>query len=156
MNGKYLREVLSLEEVAERVKPFLREAGLAWPDEAYLRRAVELMRPRLDTLKELPEKARYFFAEDYPISEKALAKLQEGLPVLQELYPRLKAQEEWSEAALEALLRGFAAEKGLKLGQVAQPLRAALTGSLETPGLFEILALLGKERALARLERVLS
>ena len=60
------------------------------------------------------------------------------------------------EAALEALLRGFAAEKGVKLGQVAQPLRAALTGSLETPGLFEILALLGKERALRRLERALA
>jgi len=156
MNGKYIREVLSLEEVAERVKPFLREAGLSWEREAYLRRAVELMRPRFDTLKEFPEKARYLFTEDYPVSEKAQRKLEEGLPLLKELYPRLRAQEEWTEAALEALLRGFAAEKGVKLGQVAQPLRAALTGSLETPGLFEILALLGKERALRRLERALA
>lgn len=156
MNGKYLREVLSLEEVAERVKPFLQEAGLSWESEAYLRRAVELMRPRFDTLKEFVEKARYLFTEDYPVSEKAKRALEEGLPLLRELYPRLKAQEEWSEAALEALLRSFAAEKGVKLGQVAQPLRAALTGSLETPGLFEILALLGKERAIARLARVLS
>ena len=156
MNGKYIREVLSLEEVAERVKPFLREAGLSWESEAYLRRAVELMRPRFDTLKEFPEKARYLFTEDYPVSEKAKRKLEEGLPLLKELYPRLRAQEEWTEAALEALLRGFAAEKGVKLGQVAQPLRAALTGSLETPGLFEILALLGKERALRRLERALA
>ncbi|AEG32868.1 glutamyl-tRNA synthetase [Thermus thermophilus SG0.5JP17-16] len=156
MNGKYIREVLSLEEVAERVKPFLREAGLSWESEAYLRRAVELMRPRFDTLKEFPEKARYLFTEDYPMAEKAQRKLEEGLPLLKELYPRLKAQEEWSEAALEALLRGFAAEKGVKLGQVAQPLRAALTGSLETPGLFEVMALLGKERVLKRLERTLS
>ena len=156
MNGKYIREVLSLEEVAERVKPFLREAGLSWESEAYLRRAVELMRPRFDTLKEFPEKARYLFTEDYPVSEKAQRKLEEGLPLLKELYPRLRAQEEWTEAALEALLRGFAAEKGVKLGQVAQPLRAALTGSLETPGLFEILALLGKERALRRLERAIA
>jgi len=156
MNGKYIREVLSLEEVAERVKPFLREAGLSLESEAYLRRAVELMRPRFDTLKEFPEKARYLFTEDYPVSEKAQRKLEEGLPLLKELYPRLRAQEEWTEAALEALLRGFAAEKGVKLGQVAQPLRAALTGSLETPGLFEILALLGKERALRRLERALA
>ena len=156
MNGKYIREVLSLEEVAERVKPFLREAGLSWESEAYLRRAVELMRPRFDTLKEFPEKARYLFTEDYPVSEKAQRKLEEGLPLLKELYPRLRTQEEWTEAALEALLRGFAAEKGVKLGQVAQPLRAALTGRLETPGLFEILALLGKERALRRLERALA
>lgn len=156
MNGKYIREVLSLEEVAERVKPFLREAGLSWESEAYLRRAVELMRPRFDTLKEFPEKARYLFTEDYPMAEKAQRKLEEGLPLLKELYPRLRAQEEWTEAALEALLRGFAAEKGVKLGQVAQPLRAALTGSLETPGLFEVMALLGKERVLKRLERTLS
>ncbi len=156
MNGKYLREVLSLEEVAERAKPFLKEAGLSWESEAYLRRAVELMRPRFDTLKEFPEKARYLFAEDYPFSEKARAKLAEGLPLLRELKPLLERQEEWTEAALEALLRGFAEERGLKLGQVAQPLRAALTGSLETPGLFELMALLGRARVLSRLKRVLS
>ncbi|BDG16824.1 MULTISPECIES: glutamate--tRNA ligase [Thermus] len=156
MNGKYIREVLSLEEVAERVKPFLAEAGLSWPEEAYLQRAVALMRPRFDTLKEFPEKARYLFTEDYPFTDKALAKLQEGLPLLGELLPALKAQEDWSETALESLLRGFAEGKGLKLGQVAQPLRAAVTGSLETPGLFEILALLGKERVLRRLERALA
>jgi glutamyl-tRNA synthetase len=156
MNGKYIREVLSLEEVAQRVEPFLEAAGFFWPSEAYLRRAVELMRPRIDTLKELPEKAPYLFTEDYPFSEKARAKLEEGLPVLKELLPLLKAQEDWGEAALEALLRNFAAQRGLKLGQVAQPLRAALTGSLETPGLFEIMALLGRERTLSRLERALS
>lgn len=155
MNGKYIREVLSLEEVAERVKPFLEAAGCSWPSEAYLLRAVELMRPRFDTLKELPEKAPYLFREDYPLSEKALDKLREGLPLLREVRPLLEAQEDWSEAALDGLLRGFAQERGLKLGQVAQPLRAALTGSLETPGLFEIMALLGKERVLSRLARVL-
>lgn len=156
LNGKYIREVLSLEEVAERVKPFLEAAGFSWPDEAYLRRAVALMRPRFDTLKELPEKAPYLFTENYPFSEKAQAKLAEGLTLLREVLPLLRAQEAWDETALDTLLRGFAAERGLKLGQVAQPLRAALTGSLETPGLFEIMALLGKERTLSRLERALS
>ncbi|WP_279164902.1 glutamate--tRNA ligase [Thermus scotoductus] len=156
LNGKYIREVLSLEEVAERAKPFLQAAGLSWPSEDYLRRAVELMRPRFDTLKELPEKAPYLFSEDYPFTEKALEKMREGLPVLREVEPLLRAQEDWSEAALDALLRSFAQDRGLKLGQVAQPLRAALTGSLETPGLFEIMALLGKERVLARLARALA
>ncbi|WP_038055898.1 glutamate--tRNA ligase [Thermus amyloliquefaciens] len=155
MNGKYIREVLPLEEVAERAKPFLEAAGCSWPDEAYLHRAVELMRPRFDTLKELPEKAPYLFREDYPFSERAQEKLREGLSLLREARPLLEAQEDWSESALEGLLRGFAQERGLKLGQVAQPLRAALTGSLETPGLFEIMALLGKKRTLSRLDRAL-
>ncbi|KGQ22685.1 glutamate--tRNA ligase [Thermus filiformis] len=153
MNGKYIREVLPLEEVARRVKPFLEEVGLSWPDEAYLLRAVELMRPRFDTLKEFVEKAQYLFREDYPLGEKALAKLMEGMDFLPELEARLKALPEWKEEALEALFRAFAQEKGLKLGQVAQPVRAALTGVLETPGLFEVMALLGRERVLARLER---
>ena len=82
--------------------------------------------------------------------------MREGLPVLREVEPLLRAQEDWSEAALDALLRSFAQDRGLKLSQVAQPLRAALTGSLETPGLFEIMALLGKERVLARLARALA
>ncbi|GAB5601589.1 glutamate--tRNA ligase [Thermus sp. FJN-A] len=155
MNGKYIREVLPLEEVAERVKPFLQAAGFSWESEAYLKRAVALMRPRFDTLKELPEKAPYLFSEAYPMSERAQEKLREGLPLLRQVLPHLKAQEDWSEAALEALLRGLAQEKGLKLGHLAQPLRAALTGSLETPGLFEIMALLGKERVISRLARAL-
>ncbi len=155
MNGKYIREVLSLEELAQRVKPFLERAGLSWPDEAYLLKALALMRPRFDTLKELPEKAPYLFSEAYPFTERARAKLEEGRALLEELKPRLLAQEDWQEGALEGLIRGFAEAKGLKLGQVAQPLRAALTGVLETPGLFEIMALLGKERTLARIERAL-
>ncbi len=153
MNGKYIREVFPLEEVAQRLKPFLKEAGLSWPDEAYLLRTVELMRPRFDTLKEFVEKAAYFFREDYPIGEKALEKLREGLPLFPELMERLQALLDWKEDRLEALFRAFAQEKGLKLGQVAQPVRAALTGVLETPGLFEMMALLGKERVLARLRR---
>lgn len=155
MNGKYIREVLPLKEVAERVKPFLQARGFTWPSEAYLLRAVELMHPRFDTLKELPEKAPYLFTEDYPFSEGARAKLAEGRGLLLELLPRLQALEDWREETLEALLRGFAGEKGLKLAHVAQPLRAAVTGSLETPGLFELLALLGKARVLARLARAL-
>lgn len=153
MNGKYIREVLPLEEVAERVKPFLEEAGLSWRDQAYLLRAVELMRPRFDTLKEFVEKAQYLFREDYPMSEKALTKLTEGLALFPELEARLEGLPDWEEESLEGLFRTFAQEKGLKLGQVAQPVRAALTGVLETPGLFEIMALLGKEGVLKRLRR---
>ncbi len=156
MNGKYIREVLSLEEVAQRVKPFLEKAGLTWPDEAYLLRAVGLMRPRFDTLKELPLKAPYLFTEDYPMGEGARAKVLEGRAILKEVLARLKAHPDWTEKGLEGLFRGMAGEKGLKLGAIAQPVRAAVTGSLETPGLFEILALLGRDRVLARLERVLA
>ncbi|MGQ9692561.1 MAG: glutamate--tRNA ligase [Thermaceae bacterium] len=151
MNGKYIREVLPLEEIKERVKPFLEEAGLSWPSEDYLLQVLSLLRPRFDTLREFVEKAQYFFREDYPMSDRASEKLRECLPFLEELEERLWALEDWEEGRLEALLRSFAQEKGVGLGKVAQPVRAALTGVLETPGLFEVMAVLGKERTLKRL-----
>jgi glutamyl-tRNA synthetase len=64
--------------------------------------------------------------------------------------PVLEAAD-WSAPALEAAARGFAEEAGLKLGQVAQPLRAALTGRTSSPPLFEMLALLGRQESLNRL-----
>jgi glutamyl-tRNA synthetase len=59
---------------------------------------------------------------------------------------------EWQPALLEARLRDFVAEKGLKLGAVAQPLRAALTGSLASPGIFEVMVVLGRDETLGRIQ----
>ena len=63
-----------------------------------------------------------------------------------------KLREEWSAPALEAAVRGFADREGLKLGQAAQPLRAALTGRATSPGLFDVMAVLGREECLARIK----
>jgi glutamyl-tRNA synthetase len=67
------------------------------------------------------------------------------------LTARLAAVEPWSAAATEAAVRSFAETEGVKLGAVAQPLRAALTGRTTSPGIFEVLAVLGKTESLARL-----
>ncbi|RIH89756.1 Glutamate--tRNA ligase [Meiothermus luteus] len=155
MNGKYIREVLSLEDLTERVKPFLERAGLTYPSEDYLKRVVEAMRARFETLQEFVDKSMYFFSEAYPMQEKALAKLREGAPFLPELHERLQKAPDTLPETTEPLLRGYAEAKGVKAAQVMQPLRAALTGSLETPGMFELLDILGKERVLRRLERAM-
>ena len=63
----------------------------------------------------------------------------------------LEAVEPWSEQDLEAAIRRHAESRGVKLGQVAQPLRAALTGSNASPGIFEVMAVLGRQEAMARL-----
>ena len=65
--------------------------------------------------------------------------------------PRLEAVEPWTQAGLEAAIRAFADEAGLKLGKAAQPLRAALTGRPTSPGIFDVLEVLGREESLARL-----
>lgn len=156
LNGKYIREVLTLDELALRVKPFLERAGLSWPSETYLKQVLEAMRPRFETLQEFVERSRYFFSEDYPIDAKARATLEEARPLLLELRHRLAALPDVTQEYAEGALREFAAEKGVKAGAVMQPLRAALTGMLESPGMFEVLHLLGKERVLSRLDRAMN
>jgi len=65
---------------------------------------------------------------------------------------QLAAATAWDETTLEAIVRGFAESEEVKLGQVAQPLRAALTGSNTSPGIFEVMRVLGREESLARIE----
>jgi glutamyl-tRNA synthetase len=155
LNGKYIREALSIEELTERIKPFVAAAGYTYASEVYLRQVIEAMRIRFETLQEFVEKAVYFFRDDYPTNEKAGEKLAEGKAFLPELRAKLADLPDLSQENAEPALKAFAAEKGLKIGAVMQPLRAALTGTLESPGMFELLHLLGRERVLARIDRTL-
>jgi glutamyl-tRNA synthetase len=70
---------------------------------------------------------------------------------LKNLLPRLTALKEWTAASAEAVVRAYAEEQGAKLGIVAQPLRAALTGRSTSPGIFDVLAVLGREESLGRI-----
>lgn len=156
MNGKYIREVLSLDELAERVKPFMAKEGLAWPSEAYLRRVLELMRPRFETLKEFPQKAVYFFRDDFEYEEKARKEIAKGAELLKALREALAGLSDFSQSRTEPLIKAFAEEHGKKLRHVMQPLRAAITGRLATPGMYEMLEVLGKETVLRRIDRALA
>ncbi len=80
----------------------------------------------------------------------------QGVAVLRELRPRLAALSDWTAAALDAAVRAFADERQLGLGKVAQPLRVAVTGTTISPQISDTLALLGRERTLARIDRVLT
>ncbi len=155
MNGKYIREVLSLDELAERVKPFMEAAGLDWKSEEYLKKVLELMRPRFETLKEFPEKARYFFTDDFAYEEKALKEIQKGAEILKALKGLLESLPDFRQETTEPAIKAFAEERGLKLRKVMQPLRAAITGRLATPGMYEMLEVLGKATVLRRLKRAL-
>ncbi|MGE3146893.1 MAG: glutamate--tRNA ligase [Pseudorhodoplanes sp.] len=110
------------------------------------------LKERAKTLIELLDNASFLWAErPLPLDDKARAVLTpEGRSLLQALIPQLQAAE-WNAAGTEAAVRSFADGAGLKLGAVAQPLRAALTGRTTSPGIFEVLAVLGKEESLARL-----
>ncbi|KEF35791.1 glutamyl-tRNA synthetase [Deinococcus sp. RL] len=153
MNGKYLREVLSEEEVARRLHAYLAGRGHELPQGEYFRAVVRMMIPRMDVFSEFLDKTPYFWSEEYPVTEKAQKLLEEGRPLLGDLAARLKTLPTFDQTAIETALRAFAEERGLKPGKVMQPLRAAVAGTSESPGLFEMLEALGQERVVARLER---
>jgi len=112
------------------------------------------LKERAKTLVELLEGANFLFA-DRPLAldSKAAAILGAGGRVhLGTLIPRFAALSHWNAANLEAVVRDYAAESKVKLGDVAQPLRAALTGRSTSPGIFEVLEVLGRDESLARLQ----
>ena len=112
------------------------------------------LKERAKTLLELADGARFIFAgRPLAMEEKALKILEDGgRPVLADLLPRLEAVGDWRIDAIETAVRDFAEARTLKLGKVAQPLRAALTGRTTSPGVFDVLAVLGKEDALGRIQ----
>jgi glutamyl-tRNA synthetase len=121
--------------------------------EAKLLAAMPGLKERAKTLVELIDSAKFLYAgRPLALDERAAALLSAEARVLMgKLATRLGAVEPWSAEATEAAVRTFAEAEGAKLGAVAQPLRAALTGRATSPGIFEVLAVLGKAESLARL-----
>ena len=138
MNGVYLR-ALPPEEYADRLVAYLREQGYDWDDQL-VRKAAPLVQEKISTLGEFPEFAGFLFARS------------SGQPVaLPDVAEALEAVDPFSAEGIEAALRRFAEQQGLKPREAFQPIRLAVTGSTVSPGLFESLELLGKEETLARI-----
>ena len=111
------------------------------------------LKERARTLVELADSAQYLFASrPLALDEKAAQILDEAArTAIAGLVPELEALADWSAQTTEGAVRAFAERGDLKLGKVAQPLRAALTGRSTSPGVFDVLAVLGREESLARL-----
>jgi glutamyl-tRNA synthetase len=149
MNGRYLRE-LAADDLTQRLEDLTGRGGL--------RDAVEITQEKISTLDEFWPLARAFFEEpvddlaarerfiDSDAGARALAVAREALAGV---------QEPWSQEAVEEALRAAVERSGMKAKQVFQPLRVALTGTTVSPGIFETVALIGRDRALARIDRAL-
>jgi glutamyl-tRNA synthetase len=149
LNGHYIREADD-ERLAELVAPKL---GLSEGDKAILIRAMPELKARAHTINQLSDGARFLFAKrPLDIDEAAAALLTpDARSLLSTAHTSLAALANWEEASLEAAIREVAEGSGVKLGKLAQPLRAALTGRTTSPGIFDVLALLGREESLARI-----
>jgi glutamyl-tRNA synthetase len=155
LNGHYIRNTEDETLVAEAIGFLARENPpriLDMTARARLLRAMPSLKERAKTLAELVQSADFLYTDGPRTLDAAAAKLlpPEARALLARTLPVLDATD-WSAAALEEAARTFAQEGGLKLGQVAQPLRAALTGRAASPPLFAMLALLGREESIVRL-----
>ncbi|RMG44932.1 MAG: glutamate--tRNA ligase [Acidobacteria bacterium] len=159
MNGQYLR-AMSAEQLEPLVREELKKADL-WRDEladekrAWFLHLIDLLKVRARTLKYFVEAGRPYLSDDYPIEPKAMKNLRH--PELRELLPELARRFErlhpFTLETTERALRELAAERGVKAGLLINAVRTALTGSAVTPGIFDVIVAIGRERTVQRLRR---
>jgi glutamyl-tRNA synthetase len=160
VNAHYIRQA-SPDELLARIKDFLPDAeggpalasriqAVGWDK---LAAALPSLKERAKTLKELVDGAGYLLASRPLALDDKAAKLldAEARANLAKLLALFEGVADWKAPAIEAVVRDFVSASGLKLGKIAQPLRAALTGSAVSPPVFDVMAVLGRDEALARI-----
>jgi glutamyl-tRNA synthetase len=160
MSGHYIRNTPddAVASALESALPFLPGGATALSKlddslRAKLYAAMPGLKERAKTLIELLDGAKFLFAERPLVLDARAASILDagGRAHVARLIPRLAALADWNAASIEAAVRDYAAENKIKLGDAAQPLRAVLTGRAVSPGIFDVLEVLGKEESLARL-----
>jgi len=160
LNGQYLKTA-GTKRVAELLLPFLHKRGLldgaAQPDEAWLDILVRALRERSQTLVEMADKATPFFQESVTMDHDAVKKFltKAVQPALTRLVAVLDQTSAFEHDALAQGFQSVLAETGLSMGKLAQPVRVALTGGTVSPGIFDVMALLGRERTRIRLTKAI-
>ena len=153
LNGWYIRN-RPAGDIAALVLPMLKERGINAELDAKLEMIVKELGQRAKTLLDIVNSIGYFYAEEITFDEKAAAKFltPETGEVLKDLSERI-ASGEFTSDGLHANFEKIMEERGIKMGAIAQPVRVALTGGTVSPGIFEVMEILGKEEVLKRLGR---
>jgi glutamyl-tRNA synthetase len=160
LNGQYLRaaddgRLVAL--IAGRITAALGRE-LTDSDSALLQRTMPELKKRANNLNDLAASSLFYLrSRPIPMDEGAAKLLASATPgLLDRARARFAAQDDWTAAALEQVARELAESEAAKLGQIAQPLRAAVTGSAQSPGLFEVLEVLGRQEVLGRIDDALA
>ncbi len=159
LNGQYIA-TMPLERFRDLCAPFLEKAGIDYGrhGEEYLRHVLESVKEKIKTLRDAPAWTAFFFTEDFPFDEEAVNKTLRTSGAgerLQQLTARLEALPEsgFTHDALEPVFKELAATQGVKTAAFIHPARVAVSGRSVGPSLYHMLAILGRERVLARLRR---
>ncbi|MDB4444447.1 glutamate--tRNA ligase [bacterium] len=156
LNAQYIREA-ETSYLTEALTPFLDNLGYRDLDENQVAMAVETLKMRSKTLVEMAEGALFYFQDEITYEEKGDKKFLKPsvLDLMEIITARIEALTDFTEKNLENLFLSVMEEKQIKLGKIAQPLRVALTGKTASPGLFEVMSVLGKEKGLARMRKAI-
>ena len=159
LNEHYIKSTPT-QELAKHLEPHLvktkvlqKDHGLSWQEIA---RVVPCLNERSKTLLEMAEKSAFFFKKQVEFDEKTRNKFltDEAKPLIEKIITELAALESYSVENIESLFKKIVEEEGMKLGKLAQPVRVALTGATVSPGIYDVILLLGKEETIKRLKNV--
>jgi len=159
MNGVYIRSK-SEKDLYDLVIELIRSiepVDVQW-DSDYVIRFICLMKDRVRTLREFVSNGFYFFRDPSEYDPSGVQKYwqeEDVIESLEILMTRLSSDNDWNETSLEKIIRGMAEEKNVSAGKVIHPIRLALTGNTASPGLFEMMVLLGKETVIKRIQKAI-
>ena len=156
LNADHIRATAP-EKLVEPLKPFLKHHGIEIADSNLLIKVIETLHARSKTLEEMAEISLFYFVDDISYEEKAAKKFLNPtvLEALNLLIEQLENIEDFTEENLEVAFKTVMDQTGLKLGKIAQPVRVALTGKTASPGIFEVTAILGKDKVISRLSKAI-
>ena len=161
LNGQYIMNSTP-ENLADLVKPFLIREKIIGEhqvlDKEWLSKAIITLKERAKTLIELADSLRYYILEDIEYNLKAKEKFlkENNLAALIEVRDSLKELDNFTVPEIEKIFLSIVEKLQTKLGSIAQPVRVAMTGKAESPGIFEVIGIVGKERTLKRLEKAIN
>ena len=159
LNEHYIKSTPS-KELAQRLEPHLVTTGVLTKDHGLnmqeIAKVIPCLKGRAKTLIEMAEKSAFFFKKQVEFDEKARNKFltDETLPLIEKKIAGISELDDFSSDTIESLFKKTVEEESLKLGKLAQPVRVALTGTTVSPGIYDVILLLGKEETLKRLRDV--
>ena len=158
MNGVYLRDI-DIDRLLNLSRPYLEEKfGAHFTEDSHLRNVLALVQARMKMLPDAVELTSYFWEDEISFTPEAKEKLLQepnGVNILSALQERFSMLKFFTHEELENACAGLVSDMGVKFGVLAHPLRAAVTGRTASPGIFEILELLGREKVLGRIEKAI-
>jgi len=160
LNAHYIKTMPS-EQLAELIRPFLIKNEVVNEntvlDSNWLARAIDTLKERSRTLVEMAESMRYYIADEVEYDDKARGKflVDESLPLLEALTISLQNLDDFTHDTLEVVFKELCEKENIKLKKLAQPVRVALTGGTASPGIYELIEVMGKEKTIKRLEKAI-